>query len=263
MLRATGIGSGTTTPDPLLLPAATTLQIPLTSAYDSLNIPTIAAGGSYRDPTTGVKIYKLTSSVFPTSSPSWNHDYSEGGDEVSLPYSRSTRAVLAREAGGAYWLIDFTPGAGVGNARPLTGARGRRSALRNRAPAHRRRGPGRPAPHRSPARSAPAPSSARPRHGAVLARHRLHTPSPSGPRCRSVSPSHAVGSGSPRSSTASRATPASTSTPTTAKASRSSAVEELLAWFSIRLSQSSVVNPGRGVPPSNMKEARPRTRARD
>jgi hypothetical protein len=27
-----------------------------------------------------------------------------------------------RLAGGAYWLIDFTPGAGVGNARPLTGS---------------------------------------------------------------------------------------------------------------------------------------------
>src|SRR5207247_3272333 len=47
-------GSGGT-PDPTLLPVATTLQAPLTAAYDVLNVPAIAAGGSYRDPTTGVK----------------------------------------------------------------------------------------------------------------------------------------------------------------------------------------------------------------
>jgi len=110
-----------TMPDPTLLPVASTLQVPLTAAYDALQVPSIAAGGTYLDPTTGVKIYKLTSSVFPTSSPSWNHDYSEGGDEVSLPYRGNTRAVLARQAGGVYWLIDFTPGTGVSNARPLTG----------------------------------------------------------------------------------------------------------------------------------------------
>src|SRR5436190_6323566 len=39
------------TPDPTLLPVATTLQAPLTPAYDVLNVPAIAAGGSYRDPT--------------------------------------------------------------------------------------------------------------------------------------------------------------------------------------------------------------------
>src|SRR5439155_716006 len=48
------------TPDPTLLPVATTLQAPLTAAYDALNVPAIAAGGSYRDPTTGVKMYKVT-----------------------------------------------------------------------------------------------------------------------------------------------------------------------------------------------------------
>jgi hypothetical protein len=115
-----GITAGTS-PDPTLLPGATTLQVPLTAAYNALNVPSIAPGGSYLDPTTGVKIYKLTSGTFPTSSPSWNHDYSEGGDEVSLPYSGTTRAVLARKSDGWYWLIDFTPGLGVSNARPLTG----------------------------------------------------------------------------------------------------------------------------------------------
>src|SRR3989454_12030636 len=67
------------TPDPTLLPVATTLQAPLTAAYDALNVPAIAAGGWYRDPTTGVKVYKVTSATFPTTSANWGHDYAEGG----------------------------------------------------------------------------------------------------------------------------------------------------------------------------------------
>ena len=109
------------TPDPTLLLVATTSQVPLTGAYNALNVPAIAAGGWYLDPTTGVKIYKLTSGTFPTSSPNWGHDYSEGGDEVSLPYNGNTRAVLVRQNGGAWWLVDFTPGVGVGNGRQLAG----------------------------------------------------------------------------------------------------------------------------------------------
>jgi uncharacterized protein YjdB len=108
------------TPDPTLLPVATTAQGPLTAAYDALNVPGLAAGSWYLDPTTGVKIYKLTSATFPTSASSWYHDYAEGGDEVSLPYNGNTRAVLVN--GNGYWLVDFTPGVGVGNARRLTGS---------------------------------------------------------------------------------------------------------------------------------------------
>src|SRR5690349_24039117 len=81
-------------PDPTLLPVATTSQAPLTTAYNALNVPAVPAGGSYLDPTTGVKVYKITSATFPTSSANWGHDYAEGGDEVSLPYTGTTRAVL-------------------------------------------------------------------------------------------------------------------------------------------------------------------------
>src|SRR5205809_6747633 len=90
-------------PDPTLLPVATTSQAPLIAAYDALNVPAIAAGGSYLDPTTGVKVYKVTSATFPTTSANWGHDYAEGGDEVSLPYSGATRA--ARLDCGPYWVV--------------------------------------------------------------------------------------------------------------------------------------------------------------
>jgi len=109
------------TPDPTLLPVATTLQVPLTLAYNALNVPAIAAGTWYLDPTTQIKIYKLTSATYPAASANWGHDYAEGGDEVSLPYNGDTRAVLVRQNGGSWWLVDFTPGVGVSNPRQLTG----------------------------------------------------------------------------------------------------------------------------------------------
>src|SRR5437660_3818351 len=111
---------GATQPDPTKLPEATPSQAPLTALYDLLHVPALAAGDSYLDPSTGVTIYRLTSATFPTTSSSWGHDYAEGGDEIGLPYRDSTRAVLVHGDGG-YWLVDFTPGAGVSNGRPLTG----------------------------------------------------------------------------------------------------------------------------------------------
>jgi len=57
-------------PDPTWLPVATTEQTPRTAAYDALDVPALAAGASYRDPTTGVVIHKLTSATFPASGPS-------------------------------------------------------------------------------------------------------------------------------------------------------------------------------------------------
>lgn len=109
--------------NPLLLPVATTSQVPLVLAYAALNVLGLSAGASYLDPTTGVKVYKLTSATFPTSSASgFYHDYAEGGHEISLPHTGHTRSILVRNrADFSYSLIDFTPGVGVSNARALTG----------------------------------------------------------------------------------------------------------------------------------------------
>jgi hypothetical protein len=108
--------------DPTLLPQATTAQTPKTTEYGALNVPAIAAGGSYLDPTTGVKIYRLTSATFPTASANWGHDYSEGGDEISLPHTGSTRTIKVNAWGAAgHWLIDFNPTTGVSNPRALSG----------------------------------------------------------------------------------------------------------------------------------------------
>jgi hypothetical protein len=109
-------------PDPTRLPLATTAQVPLTPAYAALGVPALPAGGSYADPTTGVSVHKLTSATFPASGFRWGHAYAEGGDEVSLPYAGETRAVHVYTSDGSHRLIDFTPGSGVSNPRPLTGA---------------------------------------------------------------------------------------------------------------------------------------------
>jgi hypothetical protein len=119
-------------PNPQLLQPATIAQVPQTAAYNALNVPAMVAGSFYLDPTTQVKVYKVTDASFPTSGCDWVHDYAEGGDEVSLPHgSEGTRSihVVCSTASGvalAHWLIDFVPnpisGPHVRNPRQLTGA---------------------------------------------------------------------------------------------------------------------------------------------
>ncbi len=69
-------------PDPTLLPLATG-QEPNVSAYVSLNVANRAAGFSYDDPVTGVKVWKVTSATVPANNTGAGHDYAEGGAQVS------------------------------------------------------------------------------------------------------------------------------------------------------------------------------------
>ncbi|HEX9239214.1 MAG TPA: hypothetical protein VF910_00990 [Candidatus Bathyarchaeia archaeon] len=97
---------------------------PDTTAYDALNIPALAAGGSYLDPVSGAKIYKLTDTSFPfASNPASGHDYADGGDEISLPWSGTKRTihVLRLGTGFDHAMIDFDPSSGVSNPRVLSG----------------------------------------------------------------------------------------------------------------------------------------------
>ncbi|GEM_PF-2559196 len=107
--------------DSTKLPVATTTQVPLTSAYSALNVPAIPAGGYYLDPTTGVKVWKVSSSTFPIANSNVVHDYAEGGDEISLPHTGTTRSVHYVVNGNTHYLVDFTPGVGMNNSRALTG----------------------------------------------------------------------------------------------------------------------------------------------
>jgi hypothetical protein len=108
-------------PDPTLLPVAA-LQAPNVSAYTALNVPRRAAGFSYNDPVTGVKIWKVTSSTVPTANSGAGHDYGDGGNQVSRGWgpNNNTHTILIRGDGMSYYLVDFTRGTGFSNYRLLT-----------------------------------------------------------------------------------------------------------------------------------------------
>src|SRR2546426_8259973 len=107
-------------PDPTLLPVARG-QVPNLVAYLALSLPSRPAGFSYTDPVTGVKVWKVTSSTVPTTNSGAGHDYSDGPNEVSLGWgpTNNTHTLLIRGDGMAYYLVDFTRGAGFSNYRVL------------------------------------------------------------------------------------------------------------------------------------------------
>jgi len=110
-----------TVPDPTLLPVASA-QAPNVAAYNALNVPGQPAGFSYNDPTTSVKVWKVTSSTVPAPNTGAGHDYADGPNQVSLGWgaNNDTHTILIRGDGMAYYLVDFTRGVGFSNYRLLT-----------------------------------------------------------------------------------------------------------------------------------------------
>src|SRR5437762_13595061 len=111
-------------PDPTLLPAATG-QEPDTTAYKILNVAAQPAGFSYRDPVSGVRVWKVTSASVPLAANTGaGHDYSEGGNEASRAWGPNhdthTIMILAFAGGSSHWLVDFTRGVGFSDYRRLT-----------------------------------------------------------------------------------------------------------------------------------------------
>jgi hypothetical protein len=107
-------------PDPTLLPQAA-LQAPNASAYAALNIPSQPAGFSYKDPVTGVRIWKVTSSSVPVANSGAGHDYGEGPNQVSRGWgvNGNTHTILIRGDGMPFYLVDFTRGLGFHSYRRL------------------------------------------------------------------------------------------------------------------------------------------------
>ena len=110
-------------PDPTFLPVASG-QLSNVAAYAALNVVNQPAGFSYRDPVTGVKVWKVTSSSVPMANSNAGHDYSDGPNEVSLGWgpNNNTHTILigAPQGTGNYYLVDFTSGVGLTNYRRLT-----------------------------------------------------------------------------------------------------------------------------------------------
>jgi uncharacterized protein YjdB len=112
-------------PDPLLLPDATG-QAAQTAAYNALSVSTQPAGFSYTDPTTGVKVWKVTSATVPFSNSGMSNDYTDAGQRISQPWQSGGQTywtIIAYAAfnGSEYWLVDFNKTTGFSNWRHLTG----------------------------------------------------------------------------------------------------------------------------------------------
>ena len=107
-------------PDPTLLPVAAR-QAPNLVAYTALGVAARPAGFSYNDPVSGVKVWKVTSATTPAPNAGAGHDYADGANQVSRGWgaNNNTHTLLIRGAGMAYYLVDFTRGAGFSNYRVL------------------------------------------------------------------------------------------------------------------------------------------------
>ncbi len=104
------------TANPSALPTASG-QLKNVTAYTALNVRGMAAGGSYTDPVTGVRVWKMTSASVPVSNPSAYHFYSEGPAQASAEWAPGKHTLYILTGGG--YLVDFTRGSGFSNWRPV------------------------------------------------------------------------------------------------------------------------------------------------
>ena len=77
----------------------------------------MAAGGSYADPVTGVRVWKMTSATVPEANPSGFHFYSDGPAQASAEWAPGKHTLYIATGGG--YLVDFTRGSGFSNWRPV------------------------------------------------------------------------------------------------------------------------------------------------
>ena len=64
------------------------------SAYSALNVGGMAAGESYRDPVSNVRVWKVTSGSMPVGNPGAHHDYADGAVQVSRGGARGNSHTL-------------------------------------------------------------------------------------------------------------------------------------------------------------------------
>jgi uncharacterized protein YjdB len=87
--------------DPTLLPRATG-QRPLAGSYGR----SLRAGQTYQDPNSGVTVLKLTDNATPVSNGGMYHGYSEGGPNISQPWTGADgQTYYTAKIGG--WLVDI------------------------------------------------------------------------------------------------------------------------------------------------------------
>ena len=120
MLLAVLLQAQARLPDPTMLPVASA-QPPAVAKWAALRVASMSAGQSYYDPTTGVRIWKVSSASTPEPNTGAGHDYADGGQQVSRGWGNrsGSHTILVRVNGAPYWLVDFDRGFGLRNWRRL------------------------------------------------------------------------------------------------------------------------------------------------
>ena len=116
---AVDLGPGGEEPPPPpsgALPAANR-QLPDWAAYEALGVRNAAAGTSYQDPVTGVRVWKASSATVPSVNSGFGHAYSSGPLQVSWPSNGVYTLRVYGTSNGSNWLVDFTPGTGFSRWR--------------------------------------------------------------------------------------------------------------------------------------------------
>ena len=113
-----GGGSSGVTGDPAQLQAASR-QGPQWQSYPGR---TLAAGGSYNDPVTGTRVWKVTSASVPYANNGMAQMYGSGPVQISRRLSSGKNTLLFADVNnGNLFLADFTAGSGLSNYRALNG----------------------------------------------------------------------------------------------------------------------------------------------
>lgn len=112
-------------PSPPPSPPQNISDLPVASGqvprWADLELP--SAGGSYQDPTSGVRVWRVTDSSAPEAGYEWNHFNSASYDHVSLSYDGGTyHVIFGRRAGGRPWMVDFERGVGLSNYEDVSAA---------------------------------------------------------------------------------------------------------------------------------------------
>lgn len=111
-------------PNPLLLPDADG-ELPDYTAYDALNVPALAVGGTYIDPGSGQVVHRITGPGTHGGA-SCGGDYTDGGNRTSRRWGDNWVTMMYLVHGGAddgRWLVDYQLGTGtLANRRQLTGS---------------------------------------------------------------------------------------------------------------------------------------------
>lgn len=87
--------------------------------WQTLDVANLAAGKSYNDPVTHVRIWKVTSASVPAANSFVSHDYSEGGHQISRGWGSggNHHTLAVRTDSGVSYLVDFEKGVGFSNWR--------------------------------------------------------------------------------------------------------------------------------------------------